>query len=117
VRRTLDDVPLRPNERAALEELRRRLHQRFGDRVVKLAFFGSRARGEGDEESDLDVAVVIRGYEPLPEIDEVDEIVSDASLTGGVCVNTVRFDEMEYEDYVRRERPIVTAIETEGVPL
>ena len=39
--RTLDDLRLKPNERAALEELGRRLGERFGGRLVKLVVFGS----------------------------------------------------------------------------
>ncbi len=43
--KTLADLPLKENERAALAELRERLQERFGDRLAKLALFGSKARG------------------------------------------------------------------------
>jgi predicted nucleotidyltransferase len=32
----------------------------FGNRVVRIALFGSRARGEGRDDSDLDVLVLVR---------------------------------------------------------
>jgi predicted nucleotidyltransferase len=50
---------LRPNERAALSEYVARLRAKFGDRVQRVILYGSRARGEGDAESDLDVLVVV----------------------------------------------------------
>ncbi len=115
--KTLADLPLRENERAALEELRDRLRERFGERLVKLKLFGSKARGEDDQESDLDVAVVIRGYESSWRIDEVDRMVNGICLENSVPMHTVRFSEAEYEDYLRRERPITTVIESEGVLL
>jgi predicted nucleotidyltransferase len=33
----------------------------FGDRLVALKLFGSRARGEGRDDSDIDVLVEVRG--------------------------------------------------------
>ncbi len=50
---------LKPQERAALAEYLDRLRARFADRVLRVILYGSRARGEGDAESDLDVLVVV----------------------------------------------------------
>src|SRR5690606_38370813 len=44
---------------AAAREFGRRLRARFGSRVVDLRLFGSTARGEAHEESDVDIAVVL----------------------------------------------------------
>jgi predicted nucleotidyltransferase len=40
------------------------LRREFGDRLVSVVLFGSRARGEARPESDIDLLVVVRG---LPE--------------------------------------------------
>jgi predicted nucleotidyltransferase len=48
---------LSPLERSALARFRRELEAAFGGRLAALTLFGSRARGEGDEFSDLDVLV------------------------------------------------------------
>jgi predicted nucleotidyltransferase len=50
---------LKPHERAALGEYLERLQARFADRILHVILYGSRARGEGDAESDLDVLVVV----------------------------------------------------------
>jgi uncharacterized protein len=56
--------PLQDQIKAAIE-------QRFGDRLVGVYLFGSRARGEHRPDSDVDVAVVLKHVErPLSDIDE-----------------------------------------------
>lgn len=42
-----------------LDELRRALSRQFGDRLRRVCIFGSWARGEATERSDLDVAIVV----------------------------------------------------------
>lgn len=49
-----------------LADLNRRLQHRFGDRFVALYLFGSRARGDHEPDSDVDVAVVLDQEMPLP---------------------------------------------------
>ncbi len=116
--RSLDDLGLTPNERAALEELRERLRERFADRLVKLTLFGSKARGESNEDSDLDVLVVIRDFDQHTEMRVVDDIGWDVGvMRHGVFVQTVEYSDVEYENCRRREFPLVTNVECEGVPL
>jgi predicted nucleotidyltransferase len=49
-----------------LANLKRRLERRFGDRFVALYLFGSRARGNNELDSDVDVAVVLDQEMPRP---------------------------------------------------
>ncbi len=115
--RSLDNLGLAPNECAALAELRDRLRKRFGERLVKLVLFGSKARGDGDEESDIDVLVVIRDFDDLKEDYEVSHILSRIDLRHSVFMQTVEYSEDNYEECRRRELPLVTNVEREGVPL
>lgn len=47
--------------RRALGAFRDRLERRFGSRFRELRLFGSFARGEADEDSDIDVLVLVDG--------------------------------------------------------
>ena len=58
----MDDQRLRyltAVEREAVEEFLARLRERYGDRVVHVVLFGSKAQGGFDEESDIDLLVVV----------------------------------------------------------
>lgn len=47
------------NERAALEHFVAQLRERYANQIVRVALFGSKARGDFDAESDLDVFVLV----------------------------------------------------------
>lgn len=49
------------SERAALGDYLGRLRARFDEQVLRVIFFGSRARGEGNDDADLDVLVIVDG--------------------------------------------------------
>ena len=51
---------LTPNERAGLAAFINRLHQDYGANLLRVILFGSKARGDFDDQSDLDVVVVVR---------------------------------------------------------
>jgi predicted nucleotidyltransferase len=56
--------PLTPAEREALRRFKTAVEALLGDNLVSLRLFGSRARGEGTPESDLDVLVLVRTKDP-----------------------------------------------------
>jgi uncharacterized protein len=57
-----DHLPshLAENERTALAALLTRLHTWFENDLLRVVLFGSKARGNFDNESDLDVLIVVR---------------------------------------------------------
>ena len=54
-------MSLKAEEKQALAAFRAWLNEHFGPRVRRVRLFGSLARGERHEESDVDVAVEIDG--------------------------------------------------------
>jgi len=66
--------------RMQLVELLDRLKGRYGDGLVTVAVFGSRARGEAGPDSDLDILVVAQG---LPK-SRLDRQIALLSLARGV---------------------------------
>ena len=113
------DSTLAVGERAALDELVRRVRARYGDRVRKIAFFGSRARGDVTEESDIDVAIVLAGQVGLRERSDINGIAWDVvlALPAPVELSPRTLGEREYRRLVDEEWRIGLDIEREGVPL
>jgi predicted nucleotidyltransferase len=60
-RRVVMAATLRVGVRAALDLLKAGLAEIYGDRLAGLVLYGSQARGDAREDSDVDVAVVLRG--------------------------------------------------------
>lgn len=60
-----------------LEDLKRRLRDRFGDRLGGLYLFGSRARGDAGPESDVDVAVILKDRLPPNSFSVTRQILED----------------------------------------
>jgi uncharacterized protein (UPF0332 family)/predicted nucleotidyltransferase len=107
---------LTPQEREVLCEFLSRLRERCSDRIAHVWLFGSKVRGDSDEESDMDLLIVARdGDDALRKV--VGEIAYDLSLEHGVLlcehvVSTWRFAQM----HVRQE-PLYKNIVREGVDL
>lgn len=82
--------------------------------VRKIAVFGSRARGDADPLSDMDVLVVVDGLN-----DDIRGYISDcaweAGFESGVVVTPVVFSTDEWESGLESESLLAEAIRLEGV--
>lgn len=73
-----------------LSDLQTGLRSMYGDRLRGVYLFGSYARGEQDEESDLDVLIVLDAVDHYAsEIERTGELVSGLSLAYGVSISRV----------------------------
>jgi predicted nucleotidyltransferase len=64
-----------------LADLRRALEQLYGERFVNLILFGSQARGEARDGSDIDVLIVLKGnLDFAREVRRVGPVISDLDL-------------------------------------
>lgn len=99
--------------RAALSELRAHLEGAFPGRIERVVLFGSWARGEANEDSDVDVLVLLRGGSFAERARALD-IGALVGLDHGLALAPVVLDPGEWEDMVRRERRFSREIVREG---
>lgn len=101
--------------KAILAELRSALKVLYGERLVRMVLFGSRARGDAEGDSDIDVLVVLAGHvSPCEEIERTSEAVGDLCLRHNVVISCVF---MDVERYAHRNGPLLRNVRREGVVL
>jgi predicted nucleotidyltransferase len=92
------------------------LRRRFGEDVVAVRLFGSFARDEADEQSDVDVAVVLERADWSTRREVID-LATDVGLPLDLRISPTVFDRETYARWREQERPLVVDIEREGMPL
>ena len=116
------ELTLAPPERRVVAEFASRVRARFGDRLARVALFGSRARGDVTEESDIDLLVLLRipVAEETRATREVWEIVEEVlRLERGVYVPLapIVLAEERFLELKRLERSFALDVEAEGIAL
>lgn len=73
------------------KEFKEELEKLYGDELADLILFGSHARGDFHEESDIDFAVVLKNpaTTSTSEIMKVSDVVNDLSLKYGQLINYI----------------------------
>ncbi len=99
-----------------LRELKRVLKSFLGDQLVSMVLFGSMARGDYHDESDMDVAVIVHGLTRKLKGQILDE-VAELELEHHTPLSVLVISEEEFNHLKKRERRIALDIEREGVLL
>lgn len=113
--RSLSDISLDPDVRVALAEAAATLHGLYGERLAHLVLFGSQARGEAHDESDVDVLVVLDGpFRLYEEVKRVVDIQMDLMERYG-CL--LAFTLLPESRYASTNYPLMMNVRREGVTL
>lgn len=83
--------------------------------VERIILFGSRARGEADKYSDLDLVVVRRTSDRfLKRLEDAYQRLADAALGLGVDVDILVYTPDEYQRMLEEGNPLVMFVHREG---
>ena len=88
----------------------------YGEDIVKIVLYGSYARGDYQNDSDIDVVAIVRGErKDLQErLKEVWDVSSDLELEYGTIVSPTVIPLDEFEKY-KADLPYYRNIQNEGV--
>jgi predicted nucleotidyltransferase len=102
----------------ALERFARALRERFGGRVREVKLFGSRARGEANEEGDVDVLVVVDDLSDEERVRVID-LAYDVDRTGEdwVGLSPLVYSSAHAARMRAGGRRLFRDIDREGLPL
>ena len=109
-------VTIRDSDLALAREFVRRLTAKAGERISQVTLYGSRARGDADEESDLDLFVAVERDGTRKEVEQQAlGIACEMTLESGILVSVLVADRA----FLHRHEgfAFLEAIQEERVPL
>lgn len=88
----------------------------YGKYLVKIVLYGSYARGEQTDESDVDIAVVLKKGNTEKMHDAMTNVIVDYEIEQGVTFSVIP---IEYENYIEWNKtlPFYKNIDKEGIVL
>jgi DNA polymerase sigma len=102
-------------EKAILDRFKMLLRKQV--KVHKIILFGSRARGDSDQYSDMDVVVILEDSSDSRDFDYVSNCAWEAGFESGIVVVPVVYTKQEWYNSPERSSLLVQAVELEGVTL
>lgn len=116
---TLLDSTLSKPERRAVDEFANLARDHFGERLVRVLLYGSRARGDCQADSDIDILVVLAGEPERGDREWVSREGGRLSTQNDTYIDlsTRLVSKSWLEELVRRELQFGLDIEAQGIEI
>ena len=109
-------MKLEKRYKEAVDEFLRRVLDKYRDKIEGIILFGSVARGETREDSDVDILVVVK-EQNLADMREIYGIAFEVSLEHSVEVSPKVYGEYEVLKRLELGAPFINEVLHEGVAL
>jgi len=85
----------------------------YNDNLVNIVLYGSYARGDYNQKSDIDLLVVLKNIQSIgKEIDKIVDAIYDINLKYNTLISIVP---ITYKDYKNINSPLLLNVREEGV--
>jgi predicted nucleotidyltransferase len=111
--KTITSIGIADNERHAVEAASKMLKENFP--VKKTVLFGSKVRGDDDEESDIDLLVLLERKITWEERKAIIGALFDIELSYDVVLSPLMVEEQEWHEGTFSIMPIYNEISRDGV--
>ena len=96
-----------------LKEFKNEIEKLYGKKLKNIILYGSWARGDATEESDIDLLIVLEEtIIPGKEIDRMIDIITEINLKYGVLLSVYPVSQ---EDYSKLNSPLLINVRREGI--
>ncbi|MCK4476139.1 MAG: nucleotidyltransferase domain-containing protein [Methanophagales archaeon] len=96
-----------------VEEVKEYLIKTYGEKIKQVMVYGSYARGEATEESDIDVLIVVDdSLNPFAVRKSLSDILFDILLENGELISVIAIPESFFKNY---NSPFLLNVKEEGV--
>ena len=113
--RALSDIRLRQNDQRALEAASKILRERFP--VARLVLFGSKARGDDEEDSDIDLLILVDAEVDMSLRRRIREALYALQREMNVSFGEMIVAVKEWDEGIYQAMPIRIEIDREGALL
>ena len=113
--RALSDIRLRQNDQRALEAASKILRERFP--VARLVLFGSKVRGDDDEDSDIDLLILVDTEVDTALRQRIREVLDALRREMDVSFGEMIVAVKEWDEGIYQAMPIRIEIDREGALL
>jgi predicted nucleotidyltransferase len=111
--KSLEQLNLKKNDKKALQELKQRLLERFPD--LEITIYGSRARGDYEQFSDIDLLILLDLEVNTPLEDEIIGLAYDIELKYDVVFGLLIESKSFWNSPLANAMPIHWNIDREGI--
>jgi uncharacterized protein len=113
--KTLEEIPLTPAERLAIHKAVDALRQNLP--IAEIILFGSKARGDSDEESDVDLLLLTKGRLKDEEESRMTRLLSDIEMENFVFFGLVHIPEEVWYHGIYQVMPLRHEVDRDGIVL
>ena len=101
------------NIQKLLKELKQGLIGLYGERLKGVYLYGSYARGDFQEGSDLDILIVLNDFERAPiELERTDDLLGNLSLEYLITISPMF---MREKDWLMADKPLLRNVRVDAV--
>jgi predicted nucleotidyltransferase len=101
--------------KSILKEVKENLKEIYGKSLKGIILYGSYARGEADEGSDIDLVILLENMDdPCTEIDKFSEGIGQIDLKYDTLISIIPINE---RDFKVRRLPLILNVKKEGIPI
>ena len=115
IQKTISKTGLRKNEKEALEELKVKILKKFTD--AKIILYGSKARGDFNKESDIDLLILIGKKISTKLEEEIYHISYEIELKYNVVFGVIIENQEFWETPLANAMPLHWNIDREGIAI